>query len=330
MKVLLTGGQGFLGRRVLDFLLEAGYQVRVAVRRPAPELEMLGAETLRVDLRDKTELYKAAQGVEGVVHCAGRTGICGPLNGYIEANTMTTANVLSAARRAGASWLVQTSSPSVVHNGRPMNGVDESTPYTTVERHAYSYSKMLAERLTLAADEPGFRTIALRPHVIWGPQDPHFLPRMIKRAKSGRLWLMKSHALMDATYVDNAAYAHLLAVQKLAAGADIGGRAYFISQGEPRPCIELMAEILKAASGGKLRINGFVPPWFGRAAGMLMENLWRWLPLKGEPPLTTFVVEEMILPNWFKLDRARQDLGYKPLISTEEGLRRLAEAPAAL
>lgn len=328
MKILLTGGQGFLGRRVLDFLLERGYDVRTITRRPAPELAALGAETIQADLLETEAVARAARGVCGVVHCAAKSGIWGSMDEYIRANTLTTVNVINAARRAGAAWLVHTSSPSVVHSGRSLEGVDESAPYTSNDRNGYPYSKMLAEKIVLAADEPGFRTLALRPHLIWGPGDPHFLPRMVQRARAGRLWLLKSEALVDATYIDNAAEAHWLAVQKLAAGAGIGGRAYFIAQGEPLTCRELAARLLGALStdGEQLRIRGILPAGLGLASGKILEKIWSGLRLKGEPPLTSFVAEELTLAHWFRLDRAKSDLDYKPRISTEEGLHRLAAA----
>lgn len=325
MKILLTGGQGFLGRRVLDFLLEKGHSVRAAVRRPAPELAALGAEVVPADLNDPEATRRAAQGVEGVVHCAARSGVWGPLNDYIQANTMATINLLAAARRGGAGWFVHTSSPSVVHTGRPLDGVDESAPYMANPEQAYPYSKMLAEKAALAANEPGFLTVALRPHLIWGPGDPHFLPRLAAKAKAGRLWLLKSEALVDATYIDNAAQAHVLAAEKLAGGAeDVGGHAYFIAQGEPLTAADMIVKLLAAISGPEpLTVRGYLPAGLGRAAGTALEKIWKILSLKGEPPLTGFVAEELTLPHWFNLDRARRDLGYDPAVSLAEGLRRL-------
>lgn len=325
MKILLTGGQGFLGRRVLDFLLEKGHVVRAVVRRPAPDLAALGAEVAQADLQDLEAVRRAARGVEGVIHCAARSGVWGPLDEYIQANTVTTINVLTAARRGGAGWFVHTSSPSVVHTGQPLNGVDESAPYTANPGHPYPYSKMLAEKMVLAANEPGFLTAALRPHLIWGPGDPHFLPRLAAKAGAGRLWLLKSEALVDTTYIDNAAQAHLLAAEKLAGGLEsVGGQAYFIAQGEPLTAADMILKLLAAISRDKpLAVRGYLPAWLGWATGSVMEKVWKVLSLKGEPPLTGFVAEELTLPHWFNLDRARRELGYNPAVSMEEGLRRL-------
>ena len=325
MKVLLTGAQGFLGGRVLDFLLEKDYQVRAIVRRPAPELAARGVELVQADLCDAAKVEEAAQGRDGIIHCAARSGIWGPLAEYLKANLVSTLNILAAARRAGVGWLVHTSSPSVIHTGAPLDGVDESAPYTQDARQGYPYSKMLAERAVLSADGPDFRTVALRPHLIWGPGDPHFLPRMLERAKAGSLWLLETKALVDGVFIDNAARAHLLAAEKLQAGEGrlIGGRAIFVAQGEPLTAAALIQKILTAVSepGHPLRIKGLIPARLGRRAGWLMEALWKILPLSGEPPLTRFVVEELTLPHWFKLDRLKNDLGFTEPVSTEEGLR---------
>ena len=324
MRILLTGAQGFLGRRLLEMLRERGHEVRALVRRPAPELAGL-AEVREVDLAAGPEvLARAVAGCRGVIHCAARSGVWGKLPDFIQANFLTTLNLLTAARLSGLQWFVHTSSPSVVHTGRPLDGVDESAPYLETGP-GYPYSKMLAERLVLASTLPA---VALRPHLIWGPRDPHFLPRLTARARAGRLFLLKSQALVDATYIDNAAWAHVLAAEKLASGAPIGGRAYFIAQGEPLTAAAMIEKLLAAVSppgGPALKVAGALPAKLGLAAAGALEKTWGLLRLPGEPPLTRFVAEELTLPHWFDLSRARQDLGYQPLVSLAEGLALLRD-----
>jgi len=323
MKIFLTGAQGFLGQRVLELLRERGHELRVLVRRPAPDLARL-VEVVTGDLAAGPEfLARAAAGCRGVVHCAARSGVWGKLRDFIQANFLTTLNLVTAAREAKVEWLVHTSSPSVVHTGLPLDGVDESAPYLSAGP-GYPYSKMLAERLVLSS---GLPAVALRPHLIWGPGDPHFLPRLKAKARAGRLFLLKSQALMDATYIDNAAWAHVLAAEKLAAGAPIGGRAYFIAQGEPLTSRAMIEKILAAISppdGPALKVAGVLPAGLGLALGGILEKTWAILRRPDEPPLTRFVAEELTLSHWFDLSRARQDLGYAPLVSLAEGLARLA------
>lgn len=330
MKILLTGAQGFLGGRVLDFLLADNHEITALVRRPAPELIVRGVEVIQADLREVSSLAAAVRRIDGVIHCAARSGVWGSLNEFIEANTLSTVNLLNAARRAGVKWFVHTSSPSVVHTGQPLDGIDESAPYTANPYHAYPYSKMLAEKFVLTANGPDFQTTALRPHLIWGPGDPHFLPRLKSKAAAGRLWLLKSKALVDGTYIDNAAWAHILAARKMTAGdaGKIGGRAYFIAQGEPLTAAELIGKLLEAiqTKDQPLKIKGFLPACLGRAGGTFVEGLWRLLKLKNEPPLTRFVAEELTLPHWFNLNRARSELGYETIVSMPDGLIKLHES----
>ncbi len=328
-KILLTGGQGFLGGRALDFLVEAGFKVRALVRRPAPTLAVKGAEIILGDLSDADLVRRACQGVDGVIHCAAKSGVWGSLDSYVEANTLNTANLLLTAKACGVPWFIHTSTPSVVHTSAPLDGLDELTaPYGRNPAFAYPYSKMLAEKLVLAADMPGFRTVALRPHLIWGPGDPHFLPRLVARAQAGRLWLVRSDALVDATYIDNAAHAIMAATSKMLTGEgeSIGGRAYFIAQGEPMTASSLITKMLAAVSpsGQKpFKVKGHLPAALSRVLASGLERIWSLLALKSEPPLTTFVVEELTLPHWFKLERAWRELGYVPQVSTAEGLERL-------
>jgi nucleoside-diphosphate-sugar epimerase len=323
MKILLTGAKGFLGRRVLEMLRERGHEVRAVVRRPTPDLAGL-AEIAETDLAAGPEpLARAAAGCQGVIHCAARSGVWGPLPDFIRDNFLTTLNLITAARQSGLKWFVHTSSPSVVHTGRPLDGIDESAPYLAAGP-GYPYSKMLAERLVLASEIPA---VALRPHLIWGPGDPHFMPRLTARARSGRLFLLKSKALLDATYIDNAAWAHILAAEKLACGAPIAGRAYFIAQGEPLTARAMIEKLLAAVSppeGPALKVAGVMPAGLGLAAATVLEKVWSLFRRPGEPPLTRFVAEELTLPHWFDLGRARRDLGYEPLVSMAEGLERLS------
>lgn len=327
MNILVTGGQGFLGRRVLEMLSLCGHSLRALTRRPAPELLALGAEVFQGDLGDAAALKGAVSGCEAVIHCAAKSGVWGPLNEFMEANLMGTANLLMAAREGGVKFFIHTSSPSVAHTGRALDGVNESAPLARNPAQAYPYSKMLAERLVLGSDRPGFRTVALRPHLIWGPGDPHFLPRLLERARKNRLWLLKSEALVDGVFIDNAALAHILALEKLRDSAPIGGRAYFIAQGEPLTAADLISKILAAADPtGKLRVRGHLPPWLGKAGAVLAEALWKNFNLRGEPPITRFVAEELTLPHWFRLEAARKDLGYAPPVSLAAGLRKLSDS----
>jgi nucleoside-diphosphate-sugar epimerase len=319
MRTLVTGGGGFLGGRIARWLLDRGDQVRTFQRSPAPELEALGVEVRRGDLTDAAAVAAACEGMEAVFHVAARAGYWGPRKAYEAINVGGTEHVIAGCRKHGARYLVHTSTPSVVFTGEAFDGADESLPYGTNFLCHYAETKARAEQTALAAHEPGsLEVCALRPHLIYGPGDPHLLPRVLARARSGRLRIVgEGDNRVDITHVANAAHGHLLALDALMAG-QAGGRVYFLSDGRPVVLWDWIRQVLE-------RCN--VPPPRRRmslrrayALGANLEWLWRNLPLPGEPPMTRFVATELAKDHWFRLDAARGDLGYEPLIAPEDAL----------
>ncbi|NJD92010.1 MAG: NAD-dependent epimerase/dehydratase family protein, partial [Geobacter sp.] len=201
-------------------------------------------------------------------------------------------------------------------------------PYPTSYKTHYPQTKMLAEKLVLEANSPQLATVSLRPHLIWGPGDNHLVPRIIAKAKAGRLKRIGTRpCLVDTVYVDNAAQAHLLAADRLAPGSAISGKAYFISNGEPLPLWEMVNRILAAA--GLPPVTGEISPAAARVIGAVCEWLWGTFKLAGEPPMTRFVASELSTAHWFDISAARRDLGYEPEVTIEEGLQRLHKWLAA-
>jgi nucleoside-diphosphate-sugar epimerase len=326
MRVLVTGGGGFLGQAVVRGLLSRGHDVRVLNRSSYPALEALGVDCRRGDLADAEAVRSACCDCDAVVHIGAKAGAGLYWLDFDRANLSGTRNVLAACRAEAVGMLVYTSSPSVVHAGGDIEGGDESLPYPSHFPAPYPATKAEAERLVLAANGPGLKTVALRPHLIWGPGDNHLLPRLVERNRAGRLRLPAPGKLIDTVYIDNAAEAHLLALEDLAGPARSAGKAYFISNGEPLPVAEIMRRLLDAV-GETPRIRG-VPLAVARAAAAIVEPLWRGLRLKSDPPISRFMVEQLSTAHWFDLSAAARDLGYSPRVSIDEGLRRLAAATA--
>ena len=323
MKALVTGGGGFLGQAIVRKLVEQGDSVRILARSDYPELRTLGVETFRGDLANMSSIRDAAKGCDVVFHVAAKAGVWGPYSEYHRVNVEGTRNVIEVCRDLGISRFVHTSSPSVVFNGRDMEGVDETTPYPRHHNAPYPATKAEAERLVLASNGANLAVVAIRPHLIWGPGDNHLIPRILARAKAGKLRRIGIvPRLVDATYIDNAADAHLLAADRLFPGAPIAGKAYFIAQGEPIPIWDLVDRILAAANLPK--VSRSVSPWMAHAAGFFYEGLYRAFRTKDEPPMTRFMARELSTAHWFNLDAARRDLGYSPAVSTRQGLERLS------
>lgn len=332
MHALVTGGGGFLGGYIVEALLARGDRVRSLGRGEYPQLQAQGVAVVRGDLRDRAAVVAACRDVDCVFHAAAMPGISMRADIYDEVNRVGTENVLIACREASVPRLVYTSSPSVVFAGHDQCGIDESTPYDFewLERNRayYSLSKARAEQAVLAANDDGLRTCALRPHLIWGPNDAHLIPRLIARARSGRLRRVGDGTnLVDVVYVENAADAHLLAADALsrpiAEATSPAGKAYFLSQGEPVNCWQWIDEILALVDLPS--VTKSVSLSAASRIGLACELAYRFLRLESEPPMTRFLAAQLATSHWFDISAARRDLGYEPRVSTTEGMRRLGE-----
>ena len=325
MKVLVTGGTGFLGSAIVQMLLGKGHSVVSFSRRGDSKLGKSGNQIQHGDLADLKAVRQAANGCEAVIHTAAKAGVWGPAEEYTRTNVQGTKNIIQVCRELQIPRLVYTSSPSVVFTGHDEDGIDESTPYARRFLADYPRTKALAEQLVLAVNDQKLSTIALRPHLIWGPGDPHLVPRVLSRARAGRLALLGNGLnLVDSTYVDNAALAHLLALEKLAPDAICAGKTYFISNGEPVPMKTLLNNILAAADLPPIKRR--LQPQLAYVAGATMEMVYRRFCPQREPLMTRFVARQLSTSHWFQLDQARKDLDYRPLISLEKGFRILRES----
>jgi len=303
MKALVTGGGGFLGLAIVRRLLERGVGVRSFSRQEHPALRELGVEQCQGDLGDAQAVASAVAGSQVVFHVAAKPGIWGPYEAYHQANVTGTENVVAACRQHAVSRLVFTSSPSVVFDGKDMEGVDESVPYPSHFEAHYPQTKAAAEQHVIRANGAQLATVALRPHLIWGPGDNHLLPRLAARAKTGQLrrigWQRK---LIDTTYVDNAAEAHLLAADRLAPGSPVAGKTYFISQGEPMEVWEVINGLLKAV--GAPPVERTIPRRLALLLAWGFETMHRVSRNPREPRLTRFVVKELCTSHWFNINAA--------------------------
>ncbi len=324
MTILVTGGGGFLGFAIVRLLLANGEQVRTLNRSAYPALDALPVEQVRGDLRDADVVDAAVAGCDTVFHVAAKAGYWGSLAEYSAINVGGTENVLRACRRHGVKKLIYTSSPSVIHHGGDVEGVDESVPYPKHYGSPYPATKAQAERPILAADDKDLSTVALRPHLIWGPGDNHLVPRVVARARAGRLRQVGSKpCLIDTIYIDDAAQAHLDAWRRLETGSACAGRVYFISQGDPRPSWDIINGMVVAA--GLPPVNKRIPFWLAFAVGTLLETFYSIARLSGEPVMTRFLARQLSTAHWYDISAARRDLGFAPSLSIEEGFERLGE-----
>ncbi len=323
MKVLVTGATGFLGEYIVERLRARGDDVRGFCRRPSASLAKLGVETALGDITDRDSVVNACRGIDAVIHTAAIAGIWGPWELFHDTNVLGTRYVLEGCREHGVPRLVYTSSPSVTFDGTPQRGVDESVPYPTRWLAHYPQTKAMAEQEVLAAHSPGkLHTCALRPHLIWGPRDRHLIPRLLDRARRDKLKRVGDGLnMVDIIYVENAAAAHLLALDRLAEPGPVGGKAYFLSQGEPVNCWGWINDVLKIA--GLPHVRKLVPFPAAYAVGGVLEVAYRWLRKSDEPLMTRFLACQLAMDHYFSLKNAETDLGYRPQVSTHQGMLRL-------
>lgn len=326
MKILVTGGGGFLGLALCRGLVEFGHEVTSFQRNRSAELDALGVRQVLGDLADGEAVMQASAGQEAIFHNAAKAGAWGSYESYHRPNVIGTENVIAACRYHGIGRLVYTSTPSVTHRAtHPVeDGTAETVPYGEHFKAPYATTKTIAEKAVRAASDSNLLTVSLRPRLIWGVGDNQLLPRLVERAKAGRLRLIGGgHNRIDTTYIENAAQAHFDAFAALQPGAPCAGKAYFISNGEPKPAREIVNSLLRAV--GAPTVEKTLPFAAAYAIGAICEAAWHTLPLKGEPPLTRFLAEQLSTTHWYDMAPATRDFGYRPRVSIAEGLRRLGE-----
>ncbi len=323
-KAAVTGGGGFIGANLVRQLLDLGVETVVIGRHNYPELEKIGGIPAVGDIRDHAFLDRAFTGCDTIFHVAAKAGIWGNRQEYFGINLTGTENVISACRTDRVERLIYTSTPSVVFAGRNIEGGNESLPYPDKYLCHYAASKAAAEKAVLAANGPELKTVALRPHLVWGPGDTNLIPRLVERGRKGLLKRVgQGSNLVDISYIDNVVEAHLLAAANLAGSHSAAGKTYFISQGEPVKLWNWIDEFFELVGIPPVRKS--VTFRQAKMAGWLLEVIYGWLRIESEPLMTRFLAEQLAHSHWFSIAAARRDLGYEPQVSTAEGLKRTAE-----
>jgi nucleoside-diphosphate-sugar epimerase len=315
MRVLVTGATSLVGRSLVERLHQRGDEVTVFQRTPSgiAVTESLG------DISDPRAVGAAVAGAEAVVHLAARAGVTGRWELFEQANVVGTRCMIEAARAAGVARFVHVSSPSVAHTGRSLVGAGAEPADPGGVRGHYARSKAQAELIALAADSSTMAVTAIRPHLIWGPGDAQLIGRIVERAKAGRLAIVGSGAaLIDTTYVDNAADALVAAVDK---APTIGGRVLVVTNGQPRPVRELLNRIVLAAGLEKPRLK--VPYRLAHTGGIAVEQIWERRDRSDDPPLTSFLAEQLGTAHWFDQRETRTALDWEPSVGLNEGFQRL-------
>ncbi len=331
----VTGAGGFLGKAICQRLIAAGISVTGFARGHYPELETLGVVMVQGDLVNPEQVQQAMQGCDIVFHVASKAGVWGDRDSYFCPNVKGAVNVISACKALKINKLVYTSTPSVTFAGEDESGIDESTPYASRFLNYYAHSKTIAEKMVLDANQAvvadsadtlktfALKTVALRPHLIWGPNDPHLVPRVLARGRLGKLKLVGCEdKLVDTIYIDNAAYAHVLAALELCqVEPKCQGKAYFVSNDEPVTMANMLNLIL--ACDGLPPVTKRVPQKVAYLVGAVLETVYRLLRKQEEPIMTRFIAKQLSCSHYFDISAAKRDFGYCALVSIADGMKRL-------
>jgi len=316
----VTGGSGFIGGRLIERLAGDGWSVRALARSDvaAERVRSLGAEPVRGDLEHGAALREGARGAEVAFHVAALAADWGAWEDFRHINVEGTRNVLAAARDEGVRRVVHVGTEAALMHGQPLVGADERTPLAPASPAPYPATKAQAEAAVISANGGGLETIVVRPRFVWGPGDTTLMPAILEMVRSGRFrWIGGGRQLTSTTHVDNT-------VEGLVLAADRGtpGAAYFVTDGEPVVFREFLTALL--ATRGVEAPDGSVPRPVATAGARVCEAAWRLLPLPGTPPLTRFAVWIASLECTLDDSRARAELGYRPVISRDEGLAALS------
>jgi 2-alkyl-3-oxoalkanoate reductase len=318
VKVLVTGATSTMGASLVERLLRRGDAVTTLQRRPSDRHD--GRHEVLGDITSPESVASAVVGQEAVVHLAAKVDVAGRWHDFQRTNVDGTRHVVMAARASGVRRFVHVSSPSVAHGGRALVGAGAGPADPTVTRGHYATSKAMAERLALTADDERFAVLALRPHLVWGPGDHQLVGRLVDRRRANRLAIIGSGAaLVDSTYLDNAADALVAALDR---APELRGEALVVSNGEPRPVGELINGIVSAAGLTGPRIR--VPKPAAFVAGLVIERVWERFGRTDDPPITSFLAEQLTTAHWFDQRRTRRKLKWTPAVSIDDGLERLA------
>lgn len=324
----VTGASGFIGRALVERLVEQGWHVRGLARSDAAAavIAETGAEPVVGDLASSEALREGATGCSVAFHAAARVGDWGPREEFEQVNVAGTRNTLEACRAAGVPRFVHVGTEAAILNGRPLVDVDEDAPLRPDSKSHYCATKAIAERAVLDCNEPGFETVVVRPRMVWGPGDTTVLSGLLEAVREGRFaWLSGGRQRISTTHVDNAVEGLLLAAMRGRAG-----QSYFITDGEAVVFRDFVTRLL--ATQGIEPPDRVMPAAAARAAAAVLETLWRGLRLRGAPPLNRTAVWLCSLESTLDISKAEAELGYRPIVSVEDGMRNLrppAPVPAA-
>lgn len=319
MKVFVTGGSGFVGRCMIQMLRDRGDEVVALARseQAARQVSQLGAKVVRGDLLDEQAMIRGMQDCDVVFHIAGFLSIWGEYKAFYKTNVLGTECALAAAQAANVPCFVQIGAAASVFDRQPLSQIDESHLLRQPEFSPYIATKSIAEQRVIAANRSEFRTSVVRPSWIWGNGD-HVLPQLVTAVKTGQfIWIAQGKYPYMTTHVTNVCHGAILAAKR-----SPGGQAYFLSDGDVVQFRQWVTTLLQIAGVKPGRLS--IPRWVAWNVAGLMESIWKITRRKGIPPITRTMVRLIGQELTFTDQKAREELGYTPIVTRDFGLVELA------
>ncbi|MDX2273723.1 MAG: NAD-dependent epimerase/dehydratase family protein [Cyanobacteriota bacterium] len=318
MKIFVTGGSGFVSRTMIQMLRDRGDEVIALARseQAVKQVTQLGARAVRGDLRDEQAMIEGMQGCEVVFHIAGFLSIWGEYKVFYETNVLGTEYTLTAAQTANVPSFVQVGAAASVFDRQPLFQVDESYPLKQPKFSPYIATKSLAEQRVIAANGAKFKTAVVRPSWIWGNGD-HVLPQLIRAVKTGQfIWIDQGQYSYMTTHVVNVCHGAIFAAERSS-----GGQAYFPSDGNVVQFHRWVTTLLQMAGVKPGRLS--IPRWAAWNIAGFIAAIWRITRRKGIPPITRTMVRLIGQELTFTDRKAREELGYTPIVTRDFGLAEL-------
>jgi len=285
------------------------------------ELESAGIRFLNGDIRDEAAVNVACTGQDVVFHCAALSSPWGKYKDFYSSNVEGTQKLMDGCLKNDVQRFIHVSTPSIYFNYIPRFNVHENDPLPSKPANHYAATKLLAEQVVMEGHAKGLPSIMIRPRAIFGPYDQTLFPRIVAaNAKSGVPMIGGGQALIDLTGVDNVVDALLLCRD---VDATALGRAYNISNGDPRAFNELVSSLFGMLDMPLRRLN--IPYRMAYGVAALLERVHGYIPALGEPALTRYTVGSLSIPQTLDITDAREQLGYAPRVSIEEGLQQFAD-----
>lgn len=321
MRIFLTGGSGFVGGAAIQQLAQR-HEILAMARSDssAAKVQRRGARPARCSLEDVEPEHLG--GSNAVVHAAAKAEAWGKWSDFERVNVEGTKRLLAAAKAAGVGRFIHIGTEAALFSGQPMRDIDESHPLAPDSPYPYSATKARAELAVRQADDSseGFTSLVLRPRLVWGPGDETVLPGVQRLVDSGRFaWIDGGRSRTSTCYIDNLVHAIELA---LVHGR--GGEAYFVTDGEEHSLREFLTAYLRAA--GVEMPDKSMPGWLVRGLARLIEPVWRLLRIETQPPITRFEASILSVDCTLRIDKAREQLQYAPVVTVQQGLQRCPQA----